>query len=192
MSILTPAGKPATRTISRRAFLTRSAAAAASLSLIPTAQTLAKTFGRERMLSFHNTNTGEEFSITCSPEEHYDASLLTHFNNFLRDHHANLVRDMDPGLIDLLYAISAFTGSTGTFQVLSGYRSPETNQMLKSQGHNVADHSFHIEGKAIDLRMTDVDIRTIQRVALALQQGGVGYYGRSNFVHVDTGPIRAW
>lgn len=178
--------------ISRRGFLTRAGIAAAGLALLPAGQSLGKTFSRERRLSFFNTNTGEELSVLCSPEQYYDTKLMQQFSYFLRDHRTEQVKAMDPGLIDLLYAVSAFTGSSGVFNVTSGYRSPETNHMLRMMSHRVAEHSFHIEGKAIDLRMTDVDIRTIQKVALALQQGGVGYYGRANFVHLDTGPIRSW
>jgi uncharacterized protein YcbK (DUF882 family) len=147
---------------------------------------------RERTLVFHNTNTDEELSIVCSPRQHYDRRILQRFNQFLRDHRTDQVHNMDPALIDLLYAISMFTESRGVFKVISGYRSPETNQKLRLMSHAVAEHSLHMQGKAVDFRMEDVGTHTIQRVALALQQGGVGYYPRSDFVHLDTGTIRAW
>jgi uncharacterized protein YcbK (DUF882 family) len=180
------------RGLSRRAFLTRAGIAAVGALLLPSAEAMAKSFSRERRLSFYNVNTEEELSIVCCPEEQYDASLLQQFNEFLRDHRTDQVRAMDPALIDLLFAVSVFTGSTGTFKIISGYRSPETNSWLHKMNHGVAEHSMHIEGKAVDIRMTDVDTRTIQKVALALEQGGVGYYGRSDFVHLDTGSVRSW
>jgi uncharacterized protein YcbK (DUF882 family) len=131
-------------------------------------------------------------TIVCCPDQQYDRQLIQRFSHFLRDHHSDEIRVMDPALIDLLYAVSAFTGSTGTINIISGYRSQETNSWLRKVGHGVAEHSMHIEGKAVDIRMTDVDTRTIHQVALALQQGGVGYYRRADFVHLDTGKIRSW
>jgi len=178
--------------LSRRQFLTRLGATAAGALLLPSAETFARSMSRERTLVFHTTNTNEELSIVCSPRQHYDHRILQRFNEFLRDHHTDQVHHMDPALIDLLYAISLFTESRGEFKVISGYRSPETNQKLRMMSHAVAEHSLHMQGKAVDLRMDDVDTHTLQRVALALQQGGVGYYPRSDFVHLDTGTIRAW
>ncbi len=180
------------RGLSRRGFLKRAGIAAVGAMLLPSMDAFAKSFGRERLLSFYNVNTDEELSIVCCPERQYDTGLLQSFNHFLRDHRADEVRTMDPALLDLLFAVSVFTGSTGTFKIISGYRSPETNSWLRKVSHGVAEHSMHIEGKAVDIRMTDVDSHTIQRVALALQQGGVGYYPRADFVHLDTGDIRSW
>ena len=178
--------------LSRRGFLTRVGAAAAGALLLPSAEAFARSMSHDRTLVFHNTNTDEELSIVCSPRQHYDRRILQRFNEFLRDHHTDQVHNMDPALIDLLYAISVFTESSGVFKVISGYRSPETNHKLRMMSHAVAEHSLHMQGKAIDFRMDDVGTHTIQRVALALQQGGVGYYPRSDFVHLDTGTIRAW
>lgn len=178
--------------LSRRAFLTRAGMAAAGALLLPSAEALAKTFSRERTLTFHNVNTDEDLTIVVSPEQYYDRQILQRFSYFLRDHHSDEIRTMDPALIDLFYAVSAFTGSTGTFKIISGYRSPETNSWLRKISHGVAEHSMHIEGKAVDIRMSDVDTRSIRQVALALQQGGVGYYPRADFVHLDTGKIRTW
>lgn len=178
--------------MSRRAFLTRAGMAAVGTLLLPSAEALAKTFSRERTLTFHNVNTDEDLTIVVSPEQYYDRQILQRFSYFLRDHHSDEIRTMDPALIDLFYAVSAFTGSEGTFKIISGYRSPETNNWLRKVSHGVAEHSMHIEGKAVDIRMSDVNTRTIRQVALALQQGGVGYYPRADFVHLDTGRIRSW
>ncbi len=178
--------------MSRRGFLTRMGVAAVGSLLVPSTDAFARSLSRDRTLVFHNTNTDEELSITCSPRQHYDRKILQHFNQFLRDHHTDQVHPMDPGLIDLLYAISVFTENSGVFKVISGYRSPETNRKLSMANHTVAEHSLHMQGKALDFRMDDVGTHTIQRVAMALQQGGVGYYPRADFVHLDTGTIRSW
>lgn len=178
--------------ISRRAFLKRSALAAVGMFLLPSSDAIASLFSRERTLSFHNVHTDEELVLTVRPEEYYDQQLLDQFSYFLRDHYSDEIRIMDPALIDLLYAVSTFTRSEGTFKILSAYRSPETNSWLRRTHHGVAEHSMHIQGKAVDIRMSDVDIHTIRQVALALQQGGVGYYPRSGFVHLDTGKVRSW
>jgi len=178
--------------ISRRAFLTRAGIAAVGAMLLPSKEAFSKAFSQERMLSFHNVHTDEELTLVCSPQQSYDRQVVQRFSYFLRDHHSDEICAMDPALIDLLFAVSAFTGSTGTFKIVSGYRSPETNAWLRKVSHGVAEHSMHIEGKAVDIRMTDVDTRTIRQVGLALQQGGVGYYPRADFVHLDTGRIRSW
>ena len=185
--IKSPAGQ-----LTRRAFLNRAGIAAVGALLLPSAEAIGKVFSMEREIALHNVHTDEEMTIVCCPEQQYDRRLIQRFSHFLRDHHSDEVRFMDPALIDLLYAVSAFTGSTGTIQILSGYRSQETNSWLRKMSHGVAEHSMHIEGKAVDIRMTDVGTRTIRQVGLALQQGGVGYYPRSNFVHLDTGRVRSW
>ncbi len=183
----TPAG-----TLTRRSFLTRSGMAAVGALLLPSTQSVAGLLSQERTLSFHNVHTDEELTIRCCPEKDYDRETRLRFSSLLRDHHADEVREMDPGLIDIFFAISAFTGSNGTFKILSGYRSPETNSWLRRFHHGVAEHSMHIEGKAVDIRMDDVSTHEIRQAGMALAMGGVGYYPRSNFVHLDTGNIRYW
>jgi len=178
--------------ISRRAFLTRVGIAAAGSLLIPSADAFANVLGRQRKITLFNTNTREEWGFLCAPQQNYDTGLLADFSHFLRDHRSDEARIMDPALLDLLYAVTVLTGGRGEYNIISGYRTPETNQMLRRAGHGVAEHSMHIQGKAIDLRTEDVGIRSIQQVALALQQGGVGYYPSSDFVHLDTGDIRSW
>ena len=182
--IATPSN-PSSAGISRRSFLTRSSMAAAGALLLPSTQSVANIIGTERTLSFHNVHTDEELTIRCSPEKDYDRETRLRFSSLLRDHHADEVREMDPGLIDIFFAISAFTGTTGTFKVLSGYRSPETNSWLRRHSHGVAEHSMHI-------RMDELSTHELRLAGMALAMGGVGYYPRSNFVHLDTGRIRHW
>jgi len=179
-------------TLSRRSFLARSTVAAAGALLLPARLFVNDTPSTERTLRFHNVNTDEELTLRCCPEHEYDRETRLRFSSLMRDHHADEVREMDPALIDIFFALSAFTGSTGTFKILSGYRSPETNSWLRSYHRGVAEHSMHIEGKAVDIRMEDVSIRQIRAAGLAMAMGGVGYYPRSNFVHLDTGMIRTW
>ena len=99
---------------------------------------------------------------------------------------------MDPSVFDVLYEIQQKSGSTGTFEVISAYRSPQTNEMLRSKSGGVAKNSQHLQGKAIDVRLTDLDTAELRDVALSLGLGGVGYYAGSDFVHVDTGRVRRW
>lgn len=178
--------------ISRRAFLTRVGVAAAGSLLIPSADAFANVLGKDRKITLFNTNTREEWGFVCAPQQNYETKLLADFSYFLRDHRTDEARIMDPALLDLLYAVTVLTGSRGEYNIISGYRTPETNAMLRKASHGVAEHSLHIQGKAIDLRSGEVGIRSIQQVALALQQGGVGFYPSSDFVHLDTGDIRSW
>ena len=178
--------------ISRRSFLMRAGVAAAGAMLVPSAQAFTRDLSRERILNFYNPNTEEDLTIACCIDAQYDARIVRRFSYFMRDHHSNKVHYIDPALIDLLYAVSVLTRSHGTFQVISGYRAPETNRMLRRASRRVAEHSLHMEGRAIDIRMSDTDTRTLRKVGLALQRGGVGYYPSANFVHLDTGDVRSW
>lgn len=178
--------------VSRRTFLTRLGIAAAGSLLLPSTEAFARAISKERRLTLYNTHTDEELSFVCCPQQNYDRKLLTRFSYFLRDHHTEQTHYMDPALLDLLYAVSVLTRSRGEFKIISGYRAPETNQMLRKASHGVAEHSLHMQGKAIDLRTDDVSTRTLRTAALALEQGGVGYYRASDFVHIDTGTVRSW
>jgi uncharacterized protein YcbK (DUF882 family) len=178
--------------LSRRQFFMRTGIAAAGTLLLPSAEVFAKALSREKSLQLYNANTKEEFCIQCSPQEHYEPRLMRQFSHFLRDHHQDSVHPMDPGLIDLLFAVSVLTRSAGTFEIISGYRSPATNHSLRKQHHGVAEHSLHTHGKAMDIRLSDTSAHEIQRAGMALQMGGVGYYPRENFVHLDTGDVRYW
>ena len=110
----------------------------------------------------------------------------------LRDYRADVAHPIDPKLLDLLYQLQAKVDHQGEFHVISGYRSPATNAMLRKQSSGVAKHSYHVLGKAIDIRMPGFDTRQLRNAAIALKDGGVGYYASSNFVHVDTGRVRYW
>lgn len=187
---LVPAFLP--KNTSRRHFLRSATALAAGSLLLPTGRAAASLLSSEQTLRLHNVHTDEQLVLRGNPQGDYDRATRLQFSNLLRDHHADEMREMDPTLIDIFFALAAITGTEGTFQILSGYRSPETNQWLRSHHRGVAEHSMHIEGKAVDIRMESVSTRQIRAAGLALAMGGVGYYPRSNFVHLDTGGIRTW
>ena len=110
----------------------------------------------------------------------------------LRDHRTDEIKPIDPQLLDLLHAISGELECSHPFYVISAYRSPTTNAFLRFMSRRVAEHSLHMDGKAIDLRIPGWGSHSVRRVAMELRMGGVGYYPRDNFVHVDVGPVRYW
>jgi uncharacterized protein YcbK (DUF882 family) len=118
--------------------------------------------------------------------------VLDDLNHFLRDFRTGDAAEMDPAVFDILHEIQRRSGSAGTFEVISAYRSPATNEMLRDKSSGVAKNSQHLLGKAIDVRLTDLDTAELRDVALSLGRGGVGYYHDSDFVHVDTGSVRQW
>jgi uncharacterized protein YcbK (DUF882 family) len=145
-----------------------------------------------RELSFRHTHTGESLTVVYWQDGQYRANALVTINHFLRDFRTGDKAEMDPELLDLLYTVYHQTGSNGQFEIISAYRSPKTNQMLRSRSNGVAKRSQHLLGKAIDVRLTDVPIETIRQVAYSLGVGGIGFYSKSNFVHLDTGRFRTW
>jgi len=145
-----------------------------------------------RQLSFYHTHTAEKLSVTYYVEGEYVASAISKLDHFLRDFRTQDKTEMDPGVFDILFEIQQRSGSTGVYEVISAYRSPATNELLRSSSGGVARNSQHLLGKAIDVRLTDLDTAELRDVALSLERGGVGYYRESNFVHVDTGPVRRW
>ena len=145
-----------------------------------------------RALSFHHTHTGEKLTVVYWQEGAYLDSALAEINHFLRDFRTGDAAEMDPELLDLLHRVYLETGSQGHFEVISAYRSPKTNDMLRANSSGVARKSQHLLGKAIDVRLTDVPVGELRRVAYELQRGGIGFYEASNFVHLDTGRFRTW
>ena len=145
-----------------------------------------------RDISLSHLHTGESLSIEYVQRSEYVPDALLAIDHVLRDHHNGAVHPIDPKLIDILHAVARDTGTRSPFRVISGYRSPETNEKLRRRGGGVARNSMHLEGKAIDIRLDDVDTAEIRDVGLALKRGGVGYYRKSDFVHLDTGRVRRW
>ncbi|MDX1654536.1 MAG: DUF882 domain-containing protein [Candidatus Competibacteraceae bacterium] len=155
---------------------------------------LAKVAGiqeRERLLSIYNAHTGESLKLVYwAPGDGYLNQSLKEISWVLRDRRTDEVELIDPALLDQLYALRLQLNSRETFHILSGYRSPRTNEMLRRNGHGVAKNSFHMQGRAVDIRLPGRDVSQVRRAALSLQAGGVGSY--RSFVHIDTGPVRSW
>ena len=147
-----------------------------------------------RELSFYHTHTGKRLNVVFWQNGEYVDSALDDINRFLSDFRTGDVVDIDPTLLDLIYDVRESLGSDGTYQVISAYRSPKTNEMLrgKSASSGVARKSQHLLGKAIDVRLEGVRTATLRDAAIDLQRGGVGYYESSDFVHMDTGRVRRW
>jgi uncharacterized protein YcbK (DUF882 family) len=146
----------------------------------------------ERRLELYNTHTGESLKTVYWAVGKYLPSSLREVNWLLRDHRSDEAIAIDPDLLDLLYNLSVTLEVRPSFQVISAYRSPATNAMLRMFSSAVAEHSQHIKGKAVDIRLPGTNLAVARRAALSLQGGGVGYYPWSNFMHLDTGPVRSW
>jgi uncharacterized protein YcbK (DUF882 family) len=146
-----------------------------------------------RSLQLDHTHTGEKISLVYASAGQYLPQALQQLNHFLRDHYTGEVGTIDPGLLDLLHAVQVSLGAPQPFQVISGYRCPQTNDRLRStRGGGVAKRSLHMDGKAIDVRIPGVPLTDLRDAALTLKTGGVGTYMRDQFVHVDTGRVRSW
>ena len=146
----------------------------------------------ERRLSFYHTHTHETLEVTYAVGGEYSASALLAINEFLADFRNGEETVMDPFLLDLIYDVRASLGSAETFEVISAYRSPETNEMLRKSSNGVAKNSQHLLGKAIDVRLRGTATNALRDAAIEIQRGGVGYYQASDFVHMDTGRVRRW
>ena len=173
---------------SRRRFLAYGLAAITSAAVWPAE---AKIVDRRR-LSFENLHTGERLDAVYWVNGVYQPGALKAINVLLRDFRNGEVYPIDRKLLDLLVRLQARLHSTAPIQVISGYRSPETNAMLAAYSDGVAAGSLHMEGMAIDIRIPGRSLRQVHKVALAMDAGGVGYYPHSDFVHVDTGRVRRW
>lgn len=178
---------------SRRLFLrhaTRIALAGSVLAIAPKSFAISQ---KSRSLAFSHTHTGENLALTYATNGQYLPESLDTLNHFLRDHYTGEVGNIDPELFDLLYQLRLVLRSDQPFQVISGYRDPGTNELLRnSRGGGVAKRSLHMDGKAIDIRLPGIPLEGLRNAALSLRVGGVGYYPREQFVHLDTGRVRSW
>jgi uncharacterized protein YcbK (DUF882 family) len=145
-----------------------------------------------RSLSLVNVNSGEVLVVTYWTDGAYRRDALDKLNHFLRDTRDNAQTEMDPLLFDVLWHTTRIVGYGGTIEVLSAFRSSSTNAWLASVSRGVARDSQHINGNAMDIRFPGVPVFRIRQAAYSLNMGGVGFYPRSGFVHLDTGPVRYW
>ncbi len=180
-------------TLSRRQFLHLGAAFTAALALPgPLYAALTTEDPLERRLIFYNTHTRENLDVCYAQGSAYRPEALEAVNMILRDHRTNEVSPIDIRLLDFLCAIRAQAGPSACLHIISGYRSPRTNRMLRNRSRGVARKSLHMKGHAADIRIPGLPVERLRSIATGLRMGGVGYYPRSNFVHVDIGPVRAW
>jgi uncharacterized protein YcbK (DUF882 family) len=147
---------------------------------------------RPRSLRFVHTHTGETLTAAYFDGSAYDEASLNDVNHLLRDFRTGESHLIDPQLLDILYDLQVRADHDAPFEVISGYRSPATNAMLHRNSSGVAEHSQHLSGKAIDVRLGGFSTRLLGEHARALARGGVGFYAISDFVHVDTGRVRYW
>lgn len=143
-------------------------------------------------LAFYNTHTGERLSLVYREGGHYLTDAMSAIERLLRDHRTDEVAPIDPALLDQLHVLGGLLDAKQPFHVISGYRSPATNAKLAARSGGVAKRSLHMSGQAIDVRLPGRRLEDLHRAALSLQAGGVGFYRRSDFVHLDTGRVRAW
>jgi uncharacterized protein YcbK (DUF882 family) len=146
-----------------------------------------------RNIELYNTHTRETVSVVFKRGNDFDPAALTTLRNVLRDHRNDESHDMDPRLFDQLYDLALAAQCEPHYEIISGYRSPESNdQMSAKPGSGVAKKSLHMQGRAMDVRLRGFPCEKLRDLALAARAGGVGYYQRSNFVHIDTGSFRTW
>ncbi|HDS1199572.1 MULTISPECIES: DUF882 domain-containing protein [Shewanella] len=165
---------------------------AAMVSMLPSKAMASRSTKGSRYLSFYNRHTGERGDGTYWKDGHYQSNTLSQFSHLLRDHRLNLAAPMDKRLFDLLFSLQQTLSVSEEIHVISGYRSPKTNAMLAGKSNGVAKKSYHMRGMAMDIAIPGVKLETLREAALSLKLGGVGYYPKSGFVHVDCGPVRSW
>ncbi len=172
----------------RRRFLTLAGAAALAVSRWPSAWASSA----PRSLSFVHTHTGEALSTVYFRDGAYDPTALTRVDHLLRDFRTGEIHPIDPGVLDILFGLQVLADRGDAFAVVSGYRSPQTNAALRHHSSGVAEHSLHMQGRAIDIRMPGFSTGKLRELALGMQRGGVGFYPQSDVLHLDTGRVRFW
>jgi uncharacterized protein YcbK (DUF882 family) len=158
----------------------------------PIRETFSEHFASHKALAFHNTHTGDQMKLTYFEQGNYIKDAMQEISYLFRDYHNGETHPIDPALLDQLYDLKLKLDVNKPFHIVSGYRSPATNADLRRHSDGVAKNSLHMQGRAIDIRVEGLDTRKIRNAALAMQRGGVGYYSRSDFVHLDTGNVRTW
>jgi uncharacterized protein YcbK (DUF882 family) len=147
---------------------------------------------QDRTLWLYNPVNEETLTATYWINGHYVPDALEKIDYIMRDHRTGEVKSIDLGLINLLHTIKIHIGLDEPFHVVSGYRCRKSNELLRKSGRNAARNSYHLKGQAADIRLPDGHLASLRKVATVIKGGGVGYYPRDNFVHVDVGPVRYW
>ncbi|EGT3621416.1 MULTISPECIES: YcbK family protein [Morganella] len=167
-------------------------AAALGLALLPNHAFASLTTPRPKILRFENLNTGEFLKAEFFDGKRYNRSELARLNKLFRDHRSNKVKTIDPHLFDQMYLLQVMMNINKPIQLVSGYRSLVTNNQLRKTTSGVAKKSYHTRGQAMDFRIPGIQLSQVRKAAMKMRAGGVGYYPSSNFVHMDTGPVRTW
>ena len=178
------------KALSRRRFIALAAPAvvcATSLSGVVQAAV-----PRDRRLKLYSIHTGEKLTSVYFADGEYQQAGLAEIYHILRDWRTDEVHAMDTGLLDFLHDLHVRMDGSGPFHIISGYRSPKTNAKLRDKSKGVAKKSLHMRGMASDVALPDRDLKQLRETALAMKRGGVGYYAKSGFIHVDTGRVRFW
>ena len=179
--------------MTRRNFIKKSGSALVLCAFPNIILASSRTKEMEKKLSLYNIHTGEMVKATYWADGKFIDEEIEHLNHFLRDFRTGEVHRIDPKLFDLLHDLkTTFTSTRKPYHVISGYRSPTTNNRLRRHSKGVAKHSLHMEGRAIDINLPGVDLAHLKLAARLMKRGGVGYYPKSGFVHVDTGRVRHW
>lgn len=169
-----------------------SLSALAAAPALASAPAVLRGAGQFRKVSFVNNRTGEWLNTVYWTDGHYIPEALEALNHVLRDWREDEACRMDPRVIDILAATGRLLECNEPFEIVSGYRTPKTNAMLRGRSRGVAKNSYHIKGMAVDVALKSRTVAQISRAGLKLNAGGVGRYSRSDFVHLDCGPVRDW
>jgi uncharacterized protein YcbK (DUF882 family) len=188
------------RTWTRRACLNAVFAVTAGASLArlgftqtPAADAAVEASLPEREIELFNTHTNETVKVIFKRGDEFQDDALAALRKILRDHRNGESHDMDARLFDQLYDLALAAACAPSYEIISGYRSPESNDKMSAKpGSGVAKKSLHMQGRAMDVRLRNCTCERLRDLAIAAAKGGVGYYRRSNFVHIDTGPFRTW
>ena len=182
------------KNLNRRSFIKNSSVTGLAAILLPaiSSSPIIAATHNERSIKLHNTHTGESFKQTYWEKGKYIEESMKSISTLLRDHRTNDIIDFDPKLIDYLYLINQKLDNKNPINIVSGYRSPETNRKLRRQGRGVAKNSFHMYGRAVDFYIPEHAFKIVKKAAFSVSKGGVGDYPYSGFIHIDTGPLRRW
>ena len=145
-----------------------------------------------RRLKMHNLNTGEMLDALYWDDGVYVPDALAAINRLMRDHHTGEQHEIDPKLLDLLALLHGRLEAGACYELICGYRAPQTNAAMHRKSRQVAGKSLHMDGMAADVRIGGMELAQLQKAALVLRGGGVGLYPKSGFVHIDVGPVRQW
>lgn len=176
----------------RRSFLAHSAQVIAGLAALSVPDICSAKVAAKRTISLYHVRAQKELTLTYARGNSYDPKAMAKIASFLRDYQTGQIHRIDPGLLDILWTVQQEMGCKGPYKVVSAFRSPQTNRKLRRIKSGVAGHSLHMQGKAIDISLPGARLNQIRQCAISMQTGGVGYYPKSDFVHLDSGIYRTW